>query len=523
MKIENISKLASGLASAVGSSLAALPRRFFTYLHRVAGIDRRILARCSKTEQAVYTALALTMVLAAAATGIGIAAKLQALFAAGWFLTILIALAVAIFSLCLEIAVVGSIKAGSNIMLALGLRAPLALILSVIQVIPLWLAIYGGQIAVESYRQQLSTQIDLRAASAKAVDLDAVRLQAAQLAKVLDTAKQNQSNPAPSPPVLVAGAELKKAEQGLGGAILKFNTAKQQFAAAKEAQAKALDDKTKAQAAAKLEVRSTALAKAQQALNGAAAARDNAESALVDAQAAQRRELAESVAAAEQAAAAHGQIEKATAEAMAANVDKASELSKAGNSGNFMAQLTTLLSLWHSDRKIMLVSLGILAVALLIDLLPTGIKLSLKSGPYGKAVAAMEARALERTAAQSEVDTLNLENQLAQERDVAMGVKQYFATNGGALEAQRLAIEQQAEVDKAQLLAPFLLTKSAFEAGICQVLEAAAKAEEMVQAHPQLKPVFAEQLRQLLARLEAQAQTLAQNQGGAHTAGPAAA
>jgi hypothetical protein len=360
-----------------------------------------------------------------------------------------------------------------------------------------------------TYQHQLVTQIELRTTSAKAVDFDAVRQESADLAKALETAKQNQNHPVPSAAVLQAEDALKKSEQVLGQDMAKLNAGKQQLAQAKDGMARAVDDKARNLAAQKVEARTAALARAQVALNAAAAARDNAESTLTEAQGAQRRALAEGVTAAEKAATAHSAVEKSTSDAMATNMAKAKELSEADNSGNFMAQLTMLLALWQSDHKILALSMVILALALLIDLLPTGIKLSLKRGPYASTVAALEKRALERTMAETEVELLNIQNQLAQEKNIAAGIAQYFAVDNGALEAQRVAVEQQAELDKAKLLAPFVLTTAAFEQGICHVLAAAGKAEDLVNAHPQLKPVFAEQLRQLLARVEAQARDLA--------------
>jgi len=137
---------------------ASLGNRYARFSRWLVGVDPRVLARCSKAQQTLYSATAIIMIVAALLTAAGVSSKLAALWGAGTIVTIFLFCAVLALVLAMEAAVLASISPTANPWTTIAVRVPIGLLLVAMQVLPTLTSMLSARLDLALHEQNLSQQ-----------------------------------------------------------------------------------------------------------------------------------------------------------------------------------------------------------------------------------------------------------------------------------------------------------------------------------------------------------------------------
>jgi Domain of unknown function (DUF4407) len=208
----NLSKFLLAVLTALGVWLQRFPG-LLIWCHRLCGIDRRILARAPKSEQAAYTALGALMILSASWTGLGMAYKLGESLNLSWLLRPLIFVFFMALSLCLEVAILATVKPGIGVGFIV-LRVKLGLMLVVMQVTPIAVVINGGAIEAFLHRERLVAVAQAGELSAKARNVASLEQGARTLDEKAEAARAAMADPQHPPQTVVQAAAAASTAEG---------------------------------------------------------------------------------------------------------------------------------------------------------------------------------------------------------------------------------------------------------------------------------------------------------------------
>ncbi|MGY0193778.1 DUF4407 domain-containing protein [Leptothrix sp. BB-4] len=458
----NPSKSLFALLTALGVWLQRFPG-LVIWCHRLCGIDRRILARAPKPEQAAYTALGALMILSACWTGLGMAYKLGESLNVPWPLRPLIFVFFMALGLCLEVAVLATVKPGIGVGFIV-LRVKLGLMLVVMQLAPVAIVVFDGPIQALLHRERLVAVAQAGELSAKARNVASLEQGARTLDEKAEAARAAMADPQHPPQAVVQAAAAASAAEGqLSRANAAADAARRRHADARAALGalagqRKLDEaeRSRREAALNVALASAArrLAEAQLQVNAADVALQSARSEHEAAVAGWHRTLEEASASAAQRAASQAEAVAAARTQQGADTREAEALARQALKPSFGTALGALARLAGSDITVAVPLLFIFLVALTIDLTPLAVKVSLLQGVHAlglvrKAEAAIEAMETERQVQAQQA----LQARMAAEQALAAS-RQWAELDQGSSQAQLWALQAQAEIDRAELDAP---------------------------------------------------------------------
>lgn len=475
--------------------------------HKLAGVDRRMLARAPKPEQAAYTAVGCLMLLSATWTGVSMAMKVGSLEGAQSFaLMVLAAVFFFAVALAMEVLVLSTLKTGSYAMISA--RVALSAVLVAMQVLPFSIRNYESRIAYEQHQQTLASVTTTQAAAAKARGVDVLQVTARDLQVRAEAAQKALDEPG-TPPQVVAEADsaLAKATKAFATATRGADDARARLAKLRTG---LNDPKLTAAGRDKLEtainVAAAKLVARQSEVNRADAAVANARTDADAAHRAWRTGLENGVAGAKDAVEVNAKAVAAAAARQAEDVERAEELSNSANKPGFLTSLGVLIHIAMHDKGVMFSLLFALAVASLVDLLPLLGKTMLLNGVHARGVRAREVVEIARLNLAEDQTKLDCEGQhlLAQQEYEAL--RKWTSTDKGATQATEFALAAQKRLASAQLAQTAELTGE-WAGTMKGTLEKLYDVQMFADKSPTLTPVFRAHLARLITSLEEQIQT----------------
>lgn len=495
------------------------------FFHRIALVDRRHLAKATKAEQGVYTALGVLMGLALLWTGIGMSTKIGGVLGAGPLMLAALFLFFSAWGWALEAVTVGTIGHGKSTFRGVALRVVVGLALVASQTLPLLTGTQSAKIDQHQHATTLSQLAASRGVTEKARDLGKVEAKAAELESELKSAVVAQSNPGKTAVVAEAEAKLAKARTDREQAFRQQEDARRTLASLK----KKVDEPPKfserwtANDQAKLPEAianwQSRLNQRQAAFNQADAATQQAQISTAEAYAEQKRQLDASVSQARSALEQQAVVLKVTGEQVATDIAKSEELAKAANARNFLTDISALLVLARNDASVAITCLLVIGLAILLDLMPVAAKLALRDGYVGRAGAAQEESRIARIETDLRIESMQNENQLLERGNESAGLAAFVAQDNGALAAQRFSIIKSREVDSLMLEAEIKMMSDALSS-LEQNLEKVQALSETAAKSDYLKPILRAELTRLQGRIDALAKAGRDTVAGA--AAPAA-
>lgn len=508
-----------------GSRLWAVPGFLLSLYARLAqwlvGVDPHLLARCSRAQQTLYSAMALLMLIAAVLTALGLSGKLIGLWEAGTLLTAAIFTLVLALALAMEAAVLSSISAGASVFTTLAVRIPIGLMLVALQAVPTLTNLLQHRIDLGLYEQHIVQQAALNGKTAALLDIAGVKRDALVLEGRHAEAMARQASPPEDRAIRDAVAAHGKAVAAQGRADAAVQAARRRVAGLRDAQAKAKPADVE-RLKASLARAEAAHEKARTAFNTATADADNAEAAVQQARKAQSDALAAAVNEARQALDAQAGKLAGVETRLAEEARKSEGLSAAASNRNFITEVTMLMRLAVGDWTVGLTLLFTIFGFALLDLLPTLLKVAARKGEYAMLAASGEQMRVSQARRDVELQRQDDEQILLIKRNQTRGVQQFVAQDNGALDGQQLLLERQRENDLMSVTATMELTSAALER-LGQLQELLIAQHVRSQAHPDMAPAYRQQLAQLLAELEARARAMVTSSDGAGAAGTAPA
>ena len=526
MNDQRDSNSASGAKSALQEGLARLSNidfsfplreRVASFMRWLTGVDADVLAQCSKSQQTLYSAIGIVMVLAALFTAAGVSAKLAGLWELGMLGRAgLFALMMALV-LALEAAVLSSISPGANPLATLAVRVPIGLLLVCMQVTPTLTTMLQGQISLALAEEGLSKQVSLQTTSQKLRNVDGLR----STGKSLDDKYLQAVAEQLTPP---ADIDVNEAEKKLISAneIFKKAASKQQLARKRVndlngALAKAKDEQAVTRIQASLDTAKTSLTKANGEVNDTDVAVQNADTAVKSAKATQATALAKEVVNAKLKIDGHGETMAATQKSLDSDAVKAKSLADNATQANFITQVVGLAKLARNDWAIFFTCLVTIFGFALLDLLPTALKMSARNGLYARLVQLQDDEmrsSLQQAFNNAEQDRFQMS---AIKINQTAGVRQFTQIDTGKLEAQRLLIDAQRGVDELQTTATLDLAQIALDK-LAVLLETLIEQSKRLAECPEVAPAYRQQLDRLLNEMQERANAIADQLRGGPTA-----
>jgi len=504
----------------------ALGSRYARFSRWLTGVDKRVLARCSKAQQTLYGSMAIIMMVAALLTAAGVGVKLAALWGVGLFGLMVLSGAVLILALAMEAAVLASISPTASPLTTLAVRVPIGLLLVALQVLPALTTMLSARLDMALHEQNLTQQMELNDKAVKLLHVGELKGEVTAREQGVTKALADQANPVPDAPVQTAQAEAEKANTAVKRAQARVQAAKSRVANLSKALGNARDTATTERIKATLENARAALAKANGVANQADVEQESKEALLKSAKDAQGIALANAVKDAKVAV--EAQVGKLTATEAELEVQKkkAERLSTAATTANFVTQVTTLLKLAVSDFSVGITCLGMLLAFALLDLLPTAIKLGARKGLYQKLVAIQDEQVHSAAARDAVLQQEDDKQALAVKANQTRGVELFTQQDNGALDAQLLLLDGQCRVDTVAATASPQVILATLE-GLSPVIDLLVRQKATMAEHPDIAPAYQQQLAALLQELQARADRLAQqlksSDGGAGTGVPVGA
>ena len=526
MNDQRDSNSASGAKSALQEGLARLSNidfsfplreRVASFMRWLTGVDADVLAQCSKSQQTLYSAIGIVMVLAALFTAAGVSAKLAGLWELGMLGRAgLFALMVALV-LALEAAVLSSISPGANPLATLAVRVPIGLLLVCMQVTPTLTTMLQGQISLALAEEGLSKQVSLQTTSQKLRNIDGLRSTGKSLDEKYLQAVAEQQTPPADIDVTEAEKKLNSAKDVANKAAAKVPPARKRVNEGTASLAKASDAQAATRLQAALDAAKAALTKANGEYNAADAAVFNADTAVKLAKEAQAKVLAEQVNSAKQNVEGHSKTVAATEKSLGEDATKAKTLADNATQANFITQVVGLAKLARIDWAIFFTCLVTIFGFSLLDLLPTALKMSARNGLYARLVQLQddEMRSSSQQAFNNaEQDRFQLS---AIKINQTAGVRQFTQIDAGKLEAQRLLIDAQRVVDEVQATATLDLAQVALDK-LAVLLQTLIDQSAKLAEYPDVAPAYRQQLDRLLNEMQERANAIADQLRGGPTA-----
>ena len=486
---------------------ANLGNRYARFSRWLLGIDPRVLARCSKAQQTMYSATGIIMIIAALLTAAGVSNRLAASWGAGPVATIVLFFAVLALALAMEAAVLASISPTANPWTTIAVRIPIGMLLVAMQVVPALTNMLSARLELALHEQNLTQQEALNAKSAKLLNVNELKGDVAAREEAMKNALAEQANPVPDTAIKAAQNDADKANEAAKRAQAQMQKAKTRVANLSKSLAGASNTVAAEQFKASLERAKIELSKASGVANQADVDLEAKEQALKAAKDAQAIVLATAVQTAKGAVMAGASKLESTQAAFEVQKKKAEQLSAAATTANFVTQVTTLFKLAVTDFSVGITCLGTLLAFALLDLLPTAIKLGARKGLYAQLVAQQDelvlCAAVRDAVLQQEEDKQTVAIKTNQTRSVQLFIKE----DNGALAAQRLLLEEQYHVDAVAATASQQVILAALQ-GLTPIIETLILQKLALEEHPDLAPTYQRQLATLLPELQARADKL---------------
>ena len=526
MNDQRDSNSASGAKSALQEGLARLSNidlsfplreRVASFMRWLTGVDADVLAQCSKSQQTLYSAIGIVMVLAALFTAAGVSAKLAGLWELGMLGRVgLFALMMALV-LALEAAVLSSISPGANPLATLAVRVPIGLLLVCMQVTPTLTTMLQGQISLALAEEGLSKQVSLLTISQKLRNVDGLRSTGKSLDEKYSQAVKEQQTPPADKAVNKAEKDLAQASEVFKATTLKVMPAKKRVNELASALVKANDAQSATRLQAALESARAALSKANDDVGRAAAGVKTAEMAVKTAKSDQAEALDAEVASARLRVEGHGETMAATQKSLDIDAVKAKSLADNATQANFITQVVGLAKLARNDWAIFFTCLVTIFGFALLDLLPTALKMSARNGLYARLVQLQD----DEMRSSSQQAFNNAEQDRFQMSAIKInqtaGVRQFTQIDTGKLEAQRLLIDAQRGVDELQTTATLDLAQVALDK-LAVLLQTLIDQSAKLAEYPEVAPAYRQQLDRLLNEMQERANAIADQLRGGPTA-----
>lgn len=500
--LENLGNWLTNLAP--GVSLGIRYARFSRWL---TGVDPRVLARCSKAQQTLYSATAVIMIVAAMLTAAGVSTKLAALWSAGAIVQMVLFGAVLALALAMEAAVLASISPTANPWTTIAVRVPIGLLLVAMQVIPSLTNMLSARLDLALHEQNLTQQMALNVKAAKLLNVTELKGEVAAREEGVTKALAEQANPVADPVVQAAQADADKATTAAKRAQVQVQKAKTRVANISKSLDNARDTVAAERIKAALEKAKVELVKAGGIANQADVAEEQSQTALKSAKDAQAIMLATAVQSAKGAVEVQFSKLTSTEAELELHKKKAEQLSAAATSANFVTQVTTLFKLAVSDFSVGITCLGTLLAFALLDLLPTAIKLGARKGLYAQLVMLQDQQvhsaAVRDVKLQQEDDKQTLTVKINQTQGVELFAKQ----DNGALAAQLMLLEEQYHVDTVAATSSPQIILATLQT-LTPVIETLIQQKAALAQHPDIAPAYQQQLATLLQELQVRADKL---------------
>jgi hypothetical protein len=486
---------------------ATLGNRFARLSRWLVGVDPRVLVRCSKAQQTLYSATAIIMIVAALLTAAGVSTKLSALWGAGTIVTMVLFGAVLALALAMEAAVLASISPTANPWTTIAVRVPIGMLLVAMQVVPTLTNMLSARLDLALHEQNLTQQMILNAQSAKLLNVTELKGAVAAREKVVTKALEEQANPVADPAVQAAQADADKATAAVKRAQTLVQKAKTRVANLSKSFENARDTTVAERIKAALEKSKVELTKANGIFSQADVDQEAKELALKAAKDAQAIVLATAVQTAKGAVEAGVNRLTSTEAMLEVHKQKAEQLSAAATTANFITQVTTLFKLAVSDFSVGITCLGTLLAFALLDLLPTAIKLGARKGLYAQLVALQDQQVQSAAARDAVLQQEEDKQTLAVKANQTRGVELFTKQDNGALAAQLLLLEEQYHVDTVAATASPQVILATLQ-GLTPVIETLIQQKAALEQHPDIAPAYQQQLASLLQELQARADKL---------------
>jgi Domain of unknown function (DUF4407) len=526
MNEQHDSKSASGAKTALQGGLARLSEIQFLALLRgqwtgfmrwLTGVDADVLAQCSKSQQTLYSAIGIVMLLAALLTAAGLSAKLAGLWELGMVGRLGLFVMLATLVLALEAAVLSSISPDAKPWTTLAVRVPIGLLLVSMQVVPTLTTMLQSQIELSLAKQGLQEQVELQVTSQKLRNVEGLRYDGKSLDDKLLRAIAEQQTPPADNAVAQAQANLAQASESFKKATLKALASRKRVNELTASLAKAKDDRAAARVQVALDNAKVALSKANAEANTADVAIQTAENEVKSAKAAQATALSAAVSDAKQKVTGHSETMAKTQENLDSDAEKAKKLADKATQANFITQVVALGKLAKNDGFILVTCLVAIFGFALLDLLPTMLKMSARNGLYARLVQIQDAemRAVSETEHYS-AEQDRLQRSVIKANQTA-GVRQFIEIDKGKLEGQRLLLVAQQAVDELQTTATIDLAQTALDR-LATLLHTLIEQSAKLAEYPDVAPTYRQHLDRLLQEMQERANAIAEQLRGGQTA-----
>ncbi len=518
MNEQHDSTSASGAKSALQGGLARLSEIQFLALLRgqwtgfmrwLTGVDAKVLAECSKSQQTLYSAIGIVMLLAALLTAAGLSAKLAGLWELGMVGRLGLFVMMTTLVLALEAAVLSSISPDAKPWTTLAVRVPIGLLLVSMQVVPTLTTMLQSQIELSLAKQGLQEQVELQVTSQKLRNVEGLRSDGKSLDDKLLRAIAEQQTPPTDNAVAQAQGNLAQASEAFKKATLKAQTLRKRVNDLAASLAKAKDDQVAARVQVALDNAKAALSKANGEANTADVAIQSAENEVKSAKTVQATALSAAVSDAKQKVTGHSETMAKTQENLDSDAEKAKKLADKATQANFITQVVALGKLAKNDGFILVTCLVAILGFALLDLLPTMLKMSARNGLYARLVQIQDAE----VRAVFETDHSNKAQDRTQmsaiKANQTAGVLQFIEIDKGKQEGQRLLFVAQHANDELQATATNNLAQTVL-GGLTPLTQTLIDQRRVIAEHPEVAPAYRQHLDRLLQEMQERANAIAE-------------
>ena len=526
MHEQHDSKSVSGAKSALHGGLARLSEiQFFAllrgrwsgFMRWLTGVDAEVLAQCSKSQQTLYSAIGIVMLLAALLTAAGVSAKLAGLWELGMVGRLGLFVIMTTLVLALEAAVLSSISPDAKPWTTLAVRVPIGLLLVSLQVVPTLTTMLQSQIELSLAKQGLQEQVELQATSQKLRNVEGLRTDGKSLDDKLLRAIAEQQTPPTDNAVAQAQGNLAQASEAFKKATLKAQTSRKRVNDLAASLAKAKDDQVAARVQVALDNAKAALSKANGEVNTADVAIQSAENEVKSAKTVQATALSAAVSDAKQKVTGHSETMAKTQENLDSDAEKAKKLADKATQANFITQVVALGKLAKNDGFILVICLVAILGFSLLDLLPTMLKMSARNGLYARLVQVQDAQMRSDSELQLQTKEQDNARRLAIQLNLTNGVRKFVETDEGRCEGQRLLLNEQFVIDELQITHTSDLSQTVLDR-ITRAIDTRVAQNEKLNANPSVIPEHRILLDLWLKEMQERANAIAEQLRNSQTA-----
>lgn len=466
----------------------------------VVGVDGESLARAPRSEQVVWPAVGLYMVVMAWVTGGLLALKVGRSLAVGWWTLPPLWLIASTIVLLIEIMILGTVKNGTrnNVML----RIALSCVLVGVQTMALLTWSFRDQIALHNHDQVIAAHSQAKSSAESIHGIKQVAQQGIELLKAEADAKKELANPTPTMQVNESKAQLEKAGLAVLAATKAVDEARRRLAEARARLALERADSPRREAIERAISYWTAqVGTKQKAMNDAEAERSNAEADHNGVLKTWRASLQAALDRAQAQVESHSQVEQKTKGSVDKIVGTAVALATDAGKESFFNDVRVLLSMLPSHPSLLLACVFSLLIAIVLDLVPLIVKINLSRG----VVAKLEEQIVTVTNLETESASCEATNrarirQIESDNELA-AVKLFADTDQGSTRAAIMAREAGIKRDEYAVTHGPRVIQSGLVAIHASLLKA-QELDQMAKGDPVIEPLFRSQLKDLIAKLE---------------------